>query len=52
MGILGKLFDFNRDGKLDTLEAAAEFSFIMSTLDELENEEDNNDFEDDEEDEW
>lgn len=33
MGIFGDLFDFNRDGKLDALESAAEFGAFMNMLD-------------------
>ena len=29
-GILGDLFDFNRDGKFDSFEQAAEFAFLSS----------------------
>ena len=29
-GILGDLFDFNRDGKLDSFEQAAELAFLFS----------------------
>lgn len=35
-GILGGLFDFNRDGNLDAIERAAEFAF----LEELEQQDD------------
>lgn len=34
MGILGDLFDFNSDGKMDAFEQAAEFSFIMNMMEE------------------
>ena len=33
-GIFGGLFDFNGDGKMDTFEKAAEFSFLMNILEE------------------
>ena len=29
-GILGNMFDFNHDGKLDCFEQAAEFAFLSS----------------------
>ena len=39
-GILGGIFDFNRDGKLDVFEAAAESQFLndMMSDDEYEDE--------------
>ena len=53
MGILGNLFDFNRDGEMDTLEKATEFSFIMSAIKATEPDEDDDDFEEnDEDEEW
>lgn len=33
MGIFGNLFDFNGDGKLDSLEQGAEFGFFMQMMD-------------------
>ena len=33
-GIFGGLFDLNGDGKLDSLEKAAEFAFFASLMDE------------------
>ena len=33
-GILGNMFDLNRDGDLDWMERAAELSFIQKVLDE------------------
>ena len=33
-GIFGGLFDFNGDGKLDSFEKAAEFSFFMEIMSE------------------
>ena len=36
MGIFGDMFDFNHDGKLDTFEQAAEFSFLMNMMEEEE----------------
>lgn len=33
MGLFGNLFDFNGDGKLDTLEKAAEFATFASIMD-------------------
>ena len=52
-GILGSMFDLNRDGKLDAWERAMEMSF----LDDLEAESNNDDeefdnFNDDHFDEW
>lgn len=32
-GIFGSMFDFNRDGKFDSFEQAAEFSFLSSMAD-------------------
>ena len=44
MGLFGDLFDFNGDGRLDTLEQATEFSAFMNLLDsEEENSEDDTD---------
>ena len=31
-GILGNMFDFNRDGKLDPFEQAAEFQFFHDVI--------------------
>ena len=39
MGILGNLFDFNNDGKLDAFEKAAELGLIMQIMDSEEQEE-------------
>lgn len=33
-GIFGGLFDLNGDGKLDSLEKAADFAFFASLMDE------------------
>lgn len=33
MGIFGDLFDFNNDGKLDSLEQAMEFGAFMNMID-------------------
>ena len=33
MGILGSLFDFNNDGKLDACDKAAELGLIMQIMD-------------------
>ena len=43
MGLFGDLFDFNGDGRLDSLEQAAEFTAFMNLLDseKEENSEDN-----------
>lgn len=35
-GLFGGMFDFNGDGKLDSFEKAAEFSFIMEMMSESE----------------
>ena len=32
MGIFGDLFDFNRDGRLDSFEKAAEFGAFMNMI--------------------
>ena len=39
MGILGDLFDFNNDGKLDAFEKAAELGLIMQIMESEEQEE-------------
>ena len=31
-GIFGSMFDFNRDGKLDAIERAAEFQFFNDVV--------------------
>ena len=33
MGLFGDLFDFNGDGRLDSLESAIEFNAFMNLLD-------------------
>ena len=33
-GILGKMFDFNNDGKVDIFEAAAEYQYLNSIMSE------------------
>lgn len=44
MGLFGDLFDFNSDGRLDSLEQAAEFTAFMNLLDsEKEDNEDDTD---------
>ena len=44
MGILGNLFDFNGDGKLDTFEKAAELGMLMNIIEtEEQDQEDNED---------
>ena len=35
-GLFGGMFDFNGDGKLDSFEKAAEFSFFMQMMEERE----------------
>ena len=45
-GLFGGMFDFNRDGKLDGLERAAEFAFLNSMFEE--EDDDDSDEEDDE----
>ena len=47
MGLFGDLFDFNGDGKLDSLEQAREFNAFMNLLD-AEEEENNGDDTDEE----
>lgn len=47
MGLFDDMFDFNGDGKLDTFEEAAEFSFIMNMMEEEEKERRRNDEESD-----
>ena len=42
-GIFGGLFDFNGDGKMDTFEKAAEFSFLMNILEEESSSDDGSD---------
>lgn len=39
MGLFGNLFDFNNDGKLDTIEKAAEFGAFMRMIDSAKNDE-------------
>ena len=39
MGILGDLFDFNNDGKLDAFEKAAELGMLMQIIESEEQEE-------------
>ena len=39
MGLFGDLFDFNNDGKLDSLEKAAEFGAFMQMIDSAKNDE-------------
>lgn len=41
MGLFGDLFDFNGDGRLDSLESAVEFNAFMNLIDS--DEEDNED---------
>ena len=33
MGLFGDLFDFNGDGRLDSLESAVEFNAFMNLID-------------------
>lgn len=40
MGLFGDLFDFNKDGKLDAFEKAAEFTTFVSMMDKLDAESD------------
>ncbi len=35
-GLFGGMFDFNHDGKMNSFEKAAEFSFFMHMMDEAE----------------
>ena len=39
MGLFGDLFDFNRDGRLDSFERAAEFAAFMQMMDADKNDE-------------
>ena len=41
MGLFGDLFDFNKDGKLDALEKAAELGAFMQIVDIENNNESN-----------
>ena len=44
MGLFGDLFDFNGDGRLDSLESAVEFNAFMNLIDsEEEDSEENTD---------
>ena len=47
-GLFGGMFDFNRDGKLDSFEKAAEIAFLNDMLhdgnDDSEDEEDDSNF--------
>lgn len=45
-GIFGNMFDFNRGGKLDIFEQAAEFSFIQKMMEADEEKEDSSDDDD------
>ena len=36
MGLFGNLFDFNNDGKLDTIEKAADFVAFMQMIESKE----------------
>ena len=45
-GLFGGVFDFNRDGKLDAIERAAEFAFLNNMIEE-ENDDDSNEDNDD-----
>lgn len=38
MGLFGNLFDFNHDGKMSTMEKAAEFATFASIMDNQEKE--------------
>ena len=42
MGLFGDLFDFNGDGRLDTLEQATEFTAFMNLIDSEEEENEDN----------
>ncbi len=35
-GLFGGMFDFNHDGKMNSFEKAAEFSFLMNMMSETE----------------
>lgn len=45
MGVFGNLFDFNKDGKLDAFEEAAEFGAFMQIIESEENDEDDEEIE-------
>ena len=50
-GPLDKMFDFNRDGKLNAWERAMELGWLMDDEDDYQDEDDEFDDDDDEEDE-
>lgn len=47
MGLFGDLFDFNGEGRLDSLEQAAEFTAFMNLLDSEEEENSEDDIDED-----
>ena len=47
-GPLDKMFDFNRDGKLNAWERAMELGLLMDDEDDYQDEDDDSDFDDDE----
>ena len=52
MGLFGDLFDYNNDGKLDSFEKAAEFSFVMSAINALDHDENEDEFDEENDEEW
>ena len=42
-GFFGVLFDFDGDGKLDTIEKAADFGLFCQMMEDIENENDEDD---------
>lgn len=47
-GPIDKMFDFNRDGKLNAWERAMELGLLMDDEDDYQDEDDDSDFDDDE----
>ena len=47
-GPLDKMFDFDRDGKLNAWERAMELGLLMDDEDDFQDEDDDSDFDDDE----
>ena len=43
MGIFGDIFDFNKDGKMDAFEKAAEFAAFMQMVESCEENEETDD---------
>ena len=51
-GPLDKMFDFDRDGKLNAWERAMELGLLMDDEDDYQDEDDDSDFDDDEFDDY